>query len=117
MELTKLPALGKRPIAHLDLRFRGRQTLERIDIRTMDDVMNADPSHIVRRSLYFTSTDTCPFAEAEVRSVLKRPNLPHALDVYIHRMHLNFAQRVKERLRLDMPLDPGLRCSSCLLFL
>lgn len=97
---SKLPILGPQPITHLDPRFRGGQTLQRLGIDTLiTDVMSADPARIIRKAFYFTSTDIRPHAEAEVGQY-------RFLDYAIRRRQFHSAQRVKERLHVAMPVDP-----------
>lgn len=102
----KFRTLGRDPIAHVEPRLRGSQTITRRGLGTMESVLFPDTSALLRQSLYFTSADIRPHVDAEARAQ-GRYNDERRRETYIRRTQLDSAQRVKELLHVEMPLDPA----------
>jgi hypothetical protein len=104
-KLPKFRILGRDPIAHIEPRLRGSQTIARRGLDTMESVLFPDTSALLRQSLYFTNADIRPYVEAEARAQ-SRYDDARSREAYIRRTQLDSAQRVKELLHVEMPVDP-----------
>jgi hypothetical protein len=97
----------RRPVCHLDLRMRGKRTIEAEGIRTLADAINKPPLEVLFSHVYFTSTDIEPIAREWIQErYTPTPTDEKTIIRFAAREQVNLAQRVKERLGIPMPIDP-----------